>query len=774
MVTQQSTVRHSIAAGVPGARRRTSGVSRNACSPRDDAWPADITRLRSLGRNRLKLNTPTTLAAVAPPALAPRIVLSRSSWLSDELVRRAVITFAVLSISVGLALHHYVRPFPWGGALLLVTVTAAARTFGIPLPGKGFASFVVGPTLAAVLSLGWAAGALVTALGILIGDVAVRRLPWRNALANAGHVATACSVGGIAYAAASGGLGAAIFAGWNVWRLALVILLVPLIANGTFYLQLRLSPAIAWVDARLTARWEAAVAVLAATLALGGLKLAYSTSSPSVHLAAGAVLASLTVFAHWLVRRGADGDTLRLVHRLSRLLSARPEIVQAADDVRRLTKALVPWEDMGIAAYDAERHQFVVVTDTSARRPPGWRLPADEGLAGLAVAQQCAVSDVALRAGAREGAVALDGDERSDLSEIVVPLKHGDRLVGMWSVRHGRAEMYREHDAALLEHLAPQLALSLTLDALIQPVLGASEQTAQHVETLMANAEELHAASEESAQSAGRMSGTMRLLTDTFTKTAEDALDGRAIADAIVGEGKAIRDGGEQMLQAARSMRVATAQAVGQLTAAAEIVRQGTDEVSRLQDISEAVQRFGQTITAVADQTALLALNAAVEAARAGVHGRGFAVVAQEVRALADRSGQEAERMERAVRDIRTRLDAAVSLMQRTRSEVLRVAESGATLATDLDRIVDAADGVAQSGLRIATASRENAQRSSAMAVALAGVRTDALRAASESEAVASASAQQERAIEELTSAAAELSAMATRLAAAAAAVRAG
>ncbi len=45
----------------------------------------------------------------------------------------------------------------------------------------------------------------------------------------------------------------------------------------------------------------------------------------------------------------------------------------------------------------------------------------------------------------------------------------------------------------------------------------------------------------------------------------------------------------------------------------------------------------------IASQTNLLALNAAIEAARVGEAGRGFAVVAEEVRKLAEESGNAAK-----------------------------------------------------------------------------------------------------------------------------------
>ncbi len=691
---------------------------------------------------------------------------SKRRRITDETIRKSVVAFAAFSVPVGLALHQYTRPIPWLGVGLIVTVLAATRAFGIPLPGKGFASFAAGAMIPAVIALGWAGGALVGAVGLLLGDAIVRRLPLRNAVGNAGHFATACCISGIAYFTILHGLpGVLAFQSANLWRLTVFILLFIASVNTTFYIQLLRSPAIAWVDARLTARWESTVAVLSTLLGLVALRIAYLHDISGAYVAGVGVLVTITGLAHWLVRRAAVGEGLLLVQRLARALTARPELHRALDDIRRLTRSIVPWEEMQIARYDEESHELVVLHDTSPAIAAGERFTAAEGLPALAIERSRPVVT-------RRGTRATPRETEGIGSEIVIPLKQGDRLAGVWTIRHTRTDMYRDYDAALLEAVAPQLALSLALDSVIRPVLNASELVAQHVESITATTQQLHAASQESAQTARRVSATVRDLSETLADGAQQATAARDSADQTASEGSGTRRSGEEMLDDSRAVRSATALAARRLTAAADTARAGSEQATRLQEVSSAVRAFGETIASLADQTGLLALNAAVEAARAGVHGRGFAVVAQEIRDLADRSSEEAEGMDRAVRDIHGTLQRAIELMERTRCDVLQVAEESGKWVDELDRIVTASEAVASAGVRIAEASRSSAEHSGIMALALAGARHDAEHAASETAVVAGASTQQEAAIEALNEAATQLSRTAHDLAAAVTAVR--
>ena len=196
-------------------------------------------------------------------------------------VRVAISLAALVSFGAGIAaLASGAVPagenLPLAGALL-VLAAALSRRFGIALPGNGFSSYVIGVLLFAILDRGWAFAAIVAPFAMLVGDVVLRRLPLRAAFGNAAHLTAGSTFVGLMYARVSGAMGAAALSADNVGAVALTIVILPIIVNGTFYLELALGQTIAWVDARLTLRWESIVYLVSAVLAVGWLALLHAT-----------------------------------------------------------------------------------------------------------------------------------------------------------------------------------------------------------------------------------------------------------------------------------------------------------------------------------------------------------------------------------------------------------------------------------------------------------------------------------------------------------------
>src|SRR4029077_10285496 len=72
--------------------------------------------------------------------------------------------------------------------VVLVVVGALARRFGIALPGNGFSSYILGVMAYATRDRGWPSGVVVGRVAMLVGDVALRRLPLAAAFDNAAHL----------------------------------------------------------------------------------------------------------------------------------------------------------------------------------------------------------------------------------------------------------------------------------------------------------------------------------------------------------------------------------------------------------------------------------------------------------------------------------------------------------------------------------------------------------------------------------------------------------
>ena len=656
--------------------------------------------------------------------------------------------------------------------LALVVIGALARRYGIPLPGNGFASYILGVVAYAVLDHGWPFALLVAPLAMLVGDLGWRRLPAAAALGNAAHLTAGSAVAGLVYQRLGGVVGTGALAAANLAPLAVFLAVLPATVNATYYLELALGRSLAWVDARLTARWETIVYACSAGLALVWLWLTHAGLEAGDALAVGGVLAITTVVSASVIRRAVRADELTLVQSLSQAIAGDISLAKSFPRIQQLARRLVPWEQMGFARYDARTNEMELIADTAAGGEGGggggggeggrspFRFDANAGLTGEAVRRRRPVVAHAL---SREQVV-LPAPEQPG-SEVLVPLYHAGQLVGLWSVRHSDPTLYRDSDGDMLALLAPQLALMLAIEGSVQPVVGASDRTSAYMQTLSATTEQIRASSEEVAAAARRASQGAAQAASLVGALERQSGQLKQHAREVAAAGDETRAAGAEMEKTTEKVRQATQAAVRRLADLGTTTEESAREVHRLRDVAEQVEKFSETIGLIANQTNLLALNATIEAARAGVHGRGFAVVADEVHKLAEESGREARNVGKSAQDTRRALDRAAALLERVRSDLAAVAQGSTGWLEDLSRIAAAAAGTARAGKRVAELAHGIADQAGTIGGALGQAKAGAQTSTQEAEAVAAAAAEQRKSIEGLARGAAELASLADHLA---------
>ena len=138
--------------------------------------------------------------------------------------------------------------------------------------------------------------------------------------------------------------------------------------------------------------------------------------------------------------------------------------------------------------------------------------------------------------------------------------------------------------------------------------------------------------------------------------------------------------------------------------------------LTSLEQRSQEISKITGVISDIADQTNLLALNAAIEAARAGEQGRGFAVVADEVRKLAERTGQATVEISRMIQTILVETGSAVGNMQGTVDSVEASDTLTGTAGERMREITSTMEQVIRRISGIALSSNEQQNAASAMA----------------------------------------------------------
>jgi len=210
---------------------------------------------------------------------------------------------------------------------------------------------------------------------------------------------------------------------------------------------------------------------------------------------------------------------------------------------------------------------------------------------------------------------------------------------------------------------------------------------------MSATSDDMHEETRELSSQTEQVVTSMNEVSQTImdmAKNASQAADASKNASDTASKGKAIVD--------------STAE---DMTLIAGTVQGAASTIEELGKSSAQIGEIVAVINGIADQTNLLALNAAIEAARAGEQGRGFAVVADEVRKLAERTGQATKDIARRIESIQQAAGESVDAMKKGSDEVDKGVKRAREASSALESIVTASASALDMVQRIAAATEE-------------------------------------------------------------------
>ena len=605
--------------------------------------------------------------------LAGTLVLVATVWM-DRAWMGHFVPLAALFLATVL-FRRYQLPITKYGALNLLGLLATAG------------ALIVGPTPTAIALF----------FGVLTGDWLMLRKEIGVAWINAGRetLALLAAYGIFAWSAVALGAGARGVEGPDfIPAMALFLLAHFILSRGLLYFTLVVRGKLHPEETSLILRYEILTGGAGATavgIVVGALQMLGWLGTVIVLFVIG--------FAGLLIKRiigeSIAAEELNTILAMEQVVASDRGLAEAIQRIEMLAHRMIDWRDLRITRIDGGRQMVAYQGGIGLLAIP---VPAKVDGATL--------RDMALRSG--EPVLIADAakDSRIELmrpearSSITIPLRFGDRNVGVLEIEHHKPNTYGQKEAMLVRRFANHLATTLHIHDLRTPLLGTVTRLTRELDTLTESARLLRTGGESVAY-------TVADISRGIAEEAEQVHSSLEMTQVLLeATGRVVDDARDAATTSRSATDIASANrekigsAIERLIGAKRFVSESADQVATLVASTQRITDFIENISQSADQTNLLALNAASEAARAGAEGRGFAVVAEEVRALAEES--------------RRASDNAGDILRRFGSQMRMVAEqmaSGQALVADVEQLSEASRGALEQIVQATAQSSARSQR---------------------------------------------------------------
>jgi methyl-accepting chemotaxis protein len=622
-------------------------------------------------------------------------------------IRRYTTALGVLGMAVVVAalIHNPVWMRQSYTLAALAAVTVALRGAQIPLTKYSAISLLSVVAISGTLLVGVQVTLAALYIGVLIADLAILRKTAEFAWINAGRECLALVAAYGVYGLAMTLSGAHAVGTDAVFAVAVFVCSYFVLGRALLYFTLLARGKLLAEERNLILRYEV-VAAGTGTAGVAAITLTLSTfgwSGWPIML----ILAGAGYVLKRILEESIAAEEMNTIHAMEAVVTADVALADALHWIERLAHRLVDWGELRIwrldgASGDAGDLRLIYVGEEGLLDEP--RAPGSDG---------SVLRTVALEGGRPVVVIDALKDRRVEnprpgaRSALVFPLRFGDRNVGLLELAHHKRSAYGNKEVDLVQRFANQLATTLHIHELRQPLLDAVVRVGGQVETLGTSARTLRAGGERVAQAIADIS---RGIAEQSEQLAGSIDVTRALHDATTGvarDGAAAADASRRATAMAGEHRGTIAAAIERLVSAKGFVGESSTQIDELARTTRRVIEFIAVIKEVAEQTDLLALNAAIEAARAGVQGHGFAVVADEVRKLAEQSKQASDRAEEIILGFQDQMRAVAAQMQRGREIVGDAETLSASALSALEVIVESTATSAHHARRIAQVSHE-------------------------------------------------------------------